>query len=103
VRRAIEKGKETEYITSRTIDEAAIEVTGKPLGLDEKSIREALDPYENVRRRSVRGGPAPVEVGRMIEDRIRRIREEKSRSENRIKMLQDAEKRLLEAVKRIIE
>lgn len=103
VRRAIERGKEVEYITAATIDEAAIEVTGKPLGLDEKSIFEALDPYENVKRRSIRGGPAPTEVMRMIEDRARRIREEKLRLEGRIKKLHDAERELSETVNRIIE
>jgi len=102
VRRAVEQGKESEYITVKTIDEAAIEVTGKPLHLEEKSILEALDPCENVRRRNIRGGPAPTEVSRMIEDRVRRIKEEKMRSEDRVRRLRDAEKNLSEAVDRIV-
>ncbi|MFI5449790.1 MAG: argininosuccinate lyase [Candidatus Bathyarchaeia archaeon] len=103
VRRAMEKGKETEYITTETIDAAAVEVAGKPLGLEEKTILEALDPYENVKRRRVTGGPAPPEVMRMIEDRLRRIGGENLRLEARMKRLEDAEKRLFEAVSQITE
>jgi len=102
VREAIEQQREAEYITTETIDRAAIEVTGRPLGLDERSILEALDPYENVKRRSITGGPAPIEVRRMIEDRTRRISEEEIRSEARIRRLQDAETKLSDAVNRII-
>jgi argininosuccinate lyase len=41
-------------------------VIGRPLQLDEATIKLALDPAENVRVRSIIGGPAPEEVSRAI-------------------------------------
>ncbi|MEO8026160.1 MAG: argininosuccinate lyase [Bryobacteraceae bacterium] len=40
----------------------APEVLGRPLRLNEGDVREALDPVEFVRRRSIVGGPAPDAV-----------------------------------------
>jgi len=52
---------------------AAREVIGNELDLTEEDLRLAADPEVNVERRSSLGGPAPVEVKRMIDERIKDI------------------------------
>ncbi len=54
---------------SSIIDEISQEIIHEKLskkGLSEKLIKEALDPADNVRKRSVQGGPSPHEVIRQI-------------------------------------
>jgi argininosuccinate lyase len=54
------------------IDDYAVEIIGKKpseMGLTEKKVKEALNIQSNIRRRSVKGGPAKKEVLRMIERR----------------------------------
>ena len=53
-------------ITSKFIDDIAVELGFDPLNLDDDLIQRALNPAENVRIRAVPGGPAPemVEIAR---------------------------------------
>ena len=46
---------------------------GKPLGIASAEIRRALDPAENLRSRTVTGGPAPSEIERMLASRERAL------------------------------
>jgi argininosuccinate lyase len=51
------------------LDELSSEIIHKKLsemGLSEKAIIEALDPMDNVKKRSVYGGPSPLEIKRQI-------------------------------------
>lgn len=64
VRQAIDAGRSAGAIDTNALDRAAIEVTGAPLGMPADVISTALDPTHNVRLRTARGGPAPVEVER---------------------------------------
>lgn len=59
VRETLAAGKVATEITPADMDKAALAVTGKPLGLGEAVVRDALDPRFNVRTRTVVGGPAP--------------------------------------------
>lgn len=101
VRQAIERAQEANYITTQMIDDAAQQITGKPLNLDKKVIVESLDPVENITKRATIGGPAPREVVRMIAERKIRIIEEKSRLEQRLKRLGKANDTLSAAVKQL--
>jgi argininosuccinate lyase len=69
VSEAIERHQTAETITSADLDRAAQSLFGRPLGLDPATIREALDPEGNVRRRTVAGGPAPDTMAAMLEAR----------------------------------
>lgn len=54
------------------LDKVGLFIMRKPLsalGLTEEHIKDALDPMANIKHRGVVGGPAPTEMGRMIEDR----------------------------------
>ena len=55
-----------EDITSKFIDDIAVELGFDELNLDDDLIQRALNPRENVRIRAVPGGPAPemVEIAR---------------------------------------
>ena len=55
--------------TLAILDELSSQIIHEKLsdrGLSEKAIREALDPVDNVRKRGVKGGPAPRETKRQI-------------------------------------
>ena len=51
-----------EDITSKFIDDIAVELGFDELNLDDELIQRALNPVENVRIRAVPGGPAPEMV-----------------------------------------
>ena len=55
-----------EDITSKFIDDIAVELGFEELNLNDDLIQRALNPAENVRIRAVPGGPAPemVEIAR---------------------------------------
>jgi len=58
------------------LDEIARELAGfrtSERGFSEIDLQRALDPKSNVALRTNTGGPAPVETGRMIEERLERI------------------------------
>jgi argininosuccinate lyase len=68
VRQSIEEGKGEEDVTPQMVERAAIEYTGKPVGLSAQSIKKALDPLECVKARTLLGGPAPEEVRKQIDE-----------------------------------
>ena len=66
VNEATAKDMAEEDITSKFIDEIAVELGFSELNLSDELIQRALNPVENVRIRAVPGGPAPemVEIAR---------------------------------------
>jgi argininosuccinate lyase len=84
------------------LDGAAEEVIGRPLGLDERLVKSALDPFENVRIRSVVGGPAPDEVRRMIDVRTGVLAQDQGRLAQRRARLAEAADGLRAAVSTIM-
>jgi argininosuccinate lyase len=95
---AVKAGKTADEITGAMLDAAATEVIGRPLGLDEQLIQKALDPLENVRIRSLPGGPAPDEVRRMIEVRNAMLAQDHEHLEQRQRRLAQAAEGLRDAV-----
>ncbi len=69
VREAIEAGRTAPEITTADIDRAGAALFGKALGLGESVVRRALDPAENLKSRTVTGGPAASEIARMLAKR----------------------------------
>jgi argininosuccinate lyase len=99
---AVKAGKKANEITGAMIDAAAKEVIGRPLGLNEQIVRNALDPIENVRIRSIVGGPAPDEVRRMIEVRNGVVARDQERLEERRRQLAQAAEGLRDGVAAIM-
>jgi argininosuccinate lyase len=59
VRLADKQGLHPSDVTPELLDQAAIEVIGRPLGADASVLHEALDTRKLVAARSLVGGPAP--------------------------------------------
>jgi len=98
VRKLDKSAKTAAAITPGVIDEVAIDVTGKPLGLSDDSIQAAIDPTRFVEAMVSQGGAAPSEVKRMIVARRRELARDESRQVARSGRLADADARLEAAV-----
>jgi len=82
---AVDAGKDATGIDSRLLAEAAREMTGRPVEMDDEAIARCLDPRRFVEQHRVVGATAPDEVRRMAgsrepavetdEDDVRRRRE----------------------------
>lgn len=55
-------------IDASFLDNVSLEVQGKSLDLDEELIRKSLDPYENIKARTVIGGSSPEAVESAIKN-----------------------------------
>lgn len=71
VTEALENKISLDDIDSKFLDNVADEVIGKSLDLDDELIRKALDPYENIKARTVIGGSSP----KAVEGAINNLRE----------------------------
>ena len=69
VAEAIAAGRAANEIEAHELDTAARTLFGRSLGLPAETVRGALDPAENIRRRTVTGGPAPTTMARMLATR----------------------------------
>jgi argininosuccinate lyase len=69
VREALEAGRSADAISSADLDRVAERLFGRPLGIPEPAVAQALDPAANIRARTVLGGPAPAEMARLLEVR----------------------------------
>lgn len=73
VRLAIEQGCVPLDLKTELVDEAAIQHLGKPMGIPQELVTEALDPLGSVRRQKLPGGPARervLEALALHEDRL---------------------------------
>ena len=77
VRRALEAGRDTDGIDAASLDAAALEVHGAPLGLSDGDVRDALDPEAAVSRRTGIGGAAPASVRGLLAERRRALRRQR--------------------------
>ncbi len=66
VAEAIAGGRAANEIGAADLDRAAEALFGRRLGLSAEAVRAALDPAENVRRRTVTGGPAMANMEAML-------------------------------------
>jgi argininosuccinate lyase len=73
VKSAIAAGKDAADITVAMVEDAAQSVLGHPLGIDEQTLREALDPWHFVRVRAIPGGPAPAAMRRSLNEHGERL------------------------------
>jgi argininosuccinate lyase len=92
---ASQSGKLADEITPEMLDAASMEVIGEPLGVRHDAIFRALDPVENIRNRTVTGGPAPSELRRMLADRRTHLIDERDRLISERERLAGCEQRLV--------
>lgn len=77
VRDALAAGRSADAIRSADLDRAAEALFGRPLGVPEAAVRQALDPTENIRARTVLGGPSPGNMQTMLAARRRALAEDR--------------------------
>jgi argininosuccinate lyase len=66
VRLTIERDIDPNRVTTELLNEASILYWDQPLNLSPELLQSALDPTQCVARRTLYGGPAPVEVQRRL-------------------------------------
>ena len=89
-------------ITAEFVEEVAQETLGRSLGLSEEQVQRALDPVAFVASHDVTGGPAPKEVGRMVEARRQGLAQEQERQAGRRSRLEAAAAKLDQATEAMI-
>ncbi|HHW15393.1 MAG TPA: argininosuccinate lyase [Firmicutes bacterium] len=103
VTEGLRRGTRLIDLTPESLDKAAIDVTGKPLGLSPEVFHQAIDPVRFVMVRDRVGGPAPSETTRMLAERTTSLagwRETRDRLASR---LEAAERQRLAVVRMNIE
>ena len=66
VSEAISNGIRPEDIDSKFLDKIAMEINGTPLNISKELVENALNPYEIIKARDVKGGPSPKAVNESI-------------------------------------
>lgn len=92
---AIQSGKLADEITPAMLEDATMEVLNEPLGVRHNAILKALDPVENIRCRTVTGGPASSELRRMLADRQSQLAVERNRLISERERLAGCERKLV--------
>jgi len=98
VRRLVDAGQTACDITTYLVDEVAAAVTGEPAGLTADQIAAAIDPVTFVEAHDSQGGVAPKETDRMIAARRDDLAADRERHDRRLAALDDADRRLDDAV-----
>ncbi|MFM0305227.1 argininosuccinate lyase [Paraburkholderia sediminicola] len=94
VNAAIEQRKPANQISIEMVQDAAKAQLGHPLEISAASIRDALDPVQNVARRDGIGGPAPVAVQKMVDSTRNELTAERARLSERLQKLAGATDKL---------
>lgn len=102
VREALAQGKKPSQIDSQMIDAAAMEVTGKPVGLDPEVLLRSLDPMEIVKAKNGIGGAAPQAVKISIQHRKAQLEEDRKSLAGKKERVSAAREKLDEAIREIL-
>jgi len=102
VREAIEAGHTAMDLTTEQVDAASQALFGYPLKIPASAISRALNPSENLKSRTVTGGPAPELMTAMIAERQEKLRDAEHLVEQLKAQIRSAETLLSAAVQDII-
>ncbi len=102
VRVALARGIAPSAIDTKMIDEAAVEITGKPLGLSPEILARSLDTMGIVGARNVIGGTAPEMVRRSLANLGKRLRDDTDFADGKKKAVAEAHARLEQVVAEIL-
>jgi len=76
VKRALNEGKSLDQAIKEDLKDIIKDNTGKSMNVSEEVLRKVLDPIENVKIRSIKGGPSPNEVLRMVKERWKALKDD---------------------------
>jgi len=99
---SLARGRRAAEITPGMVAESSEKVVGRRLEISDEELRSAIDPVQNLLRRSSVGGPAPDSVRSMIRDRRERIMAQEERHHRRVDRLKKAYDELAGAEKRLL-
>jgi argininosuccinate lyase len=91
---AVEAGKDATGIDAKVVNQAANEMIGRVLSLDDKTIAAALDPHSFVAHHETTGGPAPAEVRRMAHHRRTHLDNDRAAIAERRRRMESARRAL---------
>lgn len=69
----VQQGGKISDINLQSLNEAAVQIIGFPLKLNDEQLKQALDPAHFVQIRSIRGGPSPSEMHRSLKLQYERL------------------------------
>jgi argininosuccinate lyase len=101
VAKALQRGIRADGMDTRLLDEAAEEVTGRPLGLDARVLADALDPLSIVEGKVSLGSPSPRETESLIRSAREALGAQRERIEGHRRRLMQAEEELARAVEEL--
>jgi argininosuccinate lyase len=99
VREAMARGLSAEQISVELVDTVAQQVVGKPVQLSTLHVQQALDASCAIHERTHPGGPAPVEVRRMVQAAQARLHREEEEHAARRTAVSQARRRLSASVR----
>lgn len=103
VRESVDARRQPEDVGSGDVDKVAERLLGRPIGVSERAIKDALDPRKALDSRSaIEGSPAPDQVLVQIKAARTTLQHDQADVEARSKQLTDAAQRLDSAVDRIL-
>jgi argininosuccinate lyase len=94
VRETIEAGRIATDITASDLDAASLALFGHTLGIPQGSVERALDPTENLKTRTVTGGPAPERMAEMLARRKAELDQDAEETDQVIRRIKDADEQL---------
>ena len=103
VRSTLESGKTALAITSLDLDRACQQLFGHALNIANDVVQKSLDPMQNIRSRTITGGPAPATVLNMVSRRTLRLGKDMDAIAAIQMRVTDATKRLLAAADALVK
>jgi len=100
---SVKQGLPSREAKIEILQAAAQEVVGKEMKMTQEQLRQALDPAHFVKVTNCRGGVAPEEVARMIQERRKRLAEARARHLARIEQLEKGKAQLLADLRSLAE
>jgi argininosuccinate lyase len=100
VRIACEKGMRPAEVDAKFVDEVARAEIGRPVGMSDALVRQALDPAGNVELKVTVGSPCLSEMTRMLAARDTRLAASSERHQQRLDKLQQGDRALEAAIHR---
>jgi len=99
VRDVVEEDKNLSDLSISDIDAKAKEILGKGIELSEELLEQATDPEACLSRRKSEGSPHPTQTEKMLEKRVKTLKEYKTRLADRRYKIDEAMEGLRETVK----
>lgn len=100
--KAFREGKELYDISPEMIEQVAKEISGTEIAFTHQELSRVCDPLYFIEVRKCPGGPSPVETKRMLEERKKRIGQDRRGWEEQRGALEAAQRKLCRRIQELI-